>query len=157
MRTSRSPPIWSSLGHGGEMAAVVCGVRIGRVTGCAALGAAAETRCRGLAESADLGLPAAGIAGTLDGAHVGAKVGPAAQHGSRDAARIAVTTTPHSNLHLQPRPGVRAEIIGHRGVVFEPAGECVGAVYRRKAWDSGAGSHAAAVTATCRPTAELDQ
>src|SRR5271157_5926056 len=95
--------------------------------------------------------------GTLDGAHVGAKGGPAAQHGSRDSERIAITTTPHSNLHLQSRPGVRAEIIGHRGVVFEPTGECVGAVYRRKAWDSGARSHAAAVTATCRPTAELDQ
>jgi len=120
------------------MAAVVCDVRIGRVARCAALGAAAETRCRGVAESADLGLPAAGIAGTLDGAHVGAKGGSAAQHGSRDAGRIAVTTTPHPNLHLQSRPGVRAEIIGHRGVVFEPTGECLGAVCRRKAWNSGA-------------------
>src|SRR3974390_3849604 len=125
-------------GHGGKMAAVVCDVRIGRVARCAALGAAAKTRCRGGAESADLGLPAAGIAGTLDGAHVGAKGGSAAQHGSRDAGRIAVTTTPHPNLHLQSRPGVRAEIIGHRGVVFEPTGECLGAVCRRKAWNSGA-------------------
>src|SRR3974377_2611389 len=98
-------------GHGGKMAAVVCDVRIGRVARCAASGAAAETRCRGVAESADLGLPAAGIAGTLDGAHVGAKGGSAAQHGSREAGRLAGTTHPHPNPHPPSPPRGRAPVI----------------------------------------------
>src|SRR6516165_10842427 len=77
-RTSKSLLSCKSGSDGGQMAPVVCGPGAGWTARCATLGETSQARRRGLAKGADVGLPTARVAGTMDGAHVGAEIGVAA-------------------------------------------------------------------------------
>jgi len=102
------------------VAAIVCGIRTGRAAGCAAPRPATKTRCGGLAEGTDLGLPTAGIARTVDGENLARKLG--LPHSTVHAILHASELQPHRSrtFTFSPDPEFEPKLLDIVGLYLNP-------------------------------------